>query len=67
MEASVYGVQHTALDPGKRCKERVMDYGVGWQSLLTDPNGNSPANPEAAKMYEVDRKECGCLLLVDRC
>eukprot|EP00657_Telonema_sp_P-1_P010738 TRINITY_DN5313_c0_g1_i1.p1 TRINITY_DN5313_c0_g1~~TRINITY_DN5313_c0_g1_i1.p1 ORF type:complete len:158 (-),score=27.86 TRINITY_DN5313_c0_g1_i1:271-744(-) len=27
------------------------------QSLLTDPNGQSPANPEAAQMYEVDRKQ----------
>lgn len=27
------------------------------QSLLTDPNPASPANPEAAHLYNVDRKE----------
>jgi len=27
------------------------------QSLLTDPNCASPANPEAARMYQEDRKE----------
>eukprot|EP00694_Reclinomonas_americana_P005708 EC795093.1.p2 GENE.EC795093.1~~EC795093.1.p2 ORF type:complete len:93 (+),score=12.42 EC795093.1:146-424(+) len=27
------------------------------QSLLTDPNPHSPANPEAAHMYESDIKE----------
>lgn len=27
------------------------------QSLLTDPNPNSPANPEAAKMYSEKPKE----------
>eukprot|EP01118_Nematostelium_gracile_P004240 TRINITY_DN14979_c0_g1_i1.p1 TRINITY_DN14979_c0_g1~~TRINITY_DN14979_c0_g1_i1.p1 ORF type:complete len:160 (-),score=30.57 TRINITY_DN14979_c0_g1_i1:48-527(-) len=27
------------------------------QSLLTDPNPNSPANPEAARCYSTDRKE----------
>lgn len=27
------------------------------QSMLTDPNCASPANPEAAQMYENDRKE----------
>ena len=27
------------------------------QSLLTDPNANSPANPEAAKMYTENVKE----------
>jgi ubiquitin-conjugating enzyme E2 A len=27
------------------------------QSLLTDPNPNSPANPEAARYYEQDKKE----------
>jgi len=26
------------------------------QSMLSDPNVMSPANPEAAKQYEVDRK-----------
>ena len=29
---------------------------VAIQSLLTDPNPNSPANPEAAKLYVEDRK-----------
>jgi len=27
------------------------------QSLLTDPNPNSPANPDAARVYQSDRKE----------
>ncbi|PRP77637.1 hypothetical protein PROFUN_00498 [Planoprotostelium fungivorum] len=27
------------------------------QSLLTDPNPNSPANPEAARLYNSDKKE----------
>mgnify|MGYP002476844724 FL=1 len=27
------------------------------QSLFSDPNPNSPANPEAAQMYETNRKE----------
>lgn len=27
------------------------------QSLLCDPNPNSPANAEAAKLYQEDRKE----------
>lgn len=27
------------------------------QSLLTDPNPNSPANPEAARYYTTDKKE----------
>lgn len=27
------------------------------QSLLTDPNCSSPANPEAARVYTDDRKE----------
>jgi len=27
------------------------------QSMLTDPNCASPANPEAAQLYEADRKE----------
>ena len=27
------------------------------QSLLTDPNPNSPANPEAARLFRTDAKE----------
>ena len=52
---------------GKLCLDIVQDkwspvYTVGTiltsiQSLLTDPNTSSPANPEASKTYSNDRKE----------
>ena len=52
---------------GKLCLDIVQDkwspiYTVGTiltsiQSLLTDPNTASPANPEAAKLWSSDRKE----------
>jgi ubiquitin-conjugating enzyme E2 A len=33
-----------------------VDFRTGLQSLLTDPNPASPANPEAAQMYREDIK-----------
>jgi ubiquitin-protein ligase len=57
---------HTIVLDGNICLDIIADkwspvYTVGSiltsiQSLLTDPNTDSPANPEAAQLYQNDRK-----------